>query len=292
MQKLIEEFLNHLIVERGLAHNTYLSYKGDLLQFSHFLEGLGVKEVSEVSRSLVMEYLLKLKEDGFSPRSIARKLVAIKTFYRFLVEERHLLKNPTLYFETPKLGVHLPNVLSQKEVEQLLSRPNPMTRKGSRDRAMLELLYATGCRISEIVNLKLNDLNLEVGFVRVRGKGGKERIVPLGRMAIKALREYISKWSNHLERGKTLFLNRFGKPITRQGAWKIIKQYAAECGIGRVVTPHVLRHSFATHLLENKADLRSVQEMLGHASIGTTQIYLHLTRKRLKEIHTTHHPRG
>jgi integrase/recombinase XerD len=153
-------------------------------------------------------------------------------------------------------------------------------------------LYATGCRISEIVSLKPNDLNLEVGFVRVRGKGGKERIVPLGRMAIKALEEYILRWSNYLEKGEALFLNRFGKPITRQGVWKIIKRYAAECGIGKKVAPHILRHSFATHLLANKADLRSVQEMLGHASIATTQIYLHLTRRRLKEIHAAHHPRG
>ena len=230
----------------------------------------------------------------FSARTVARNISAVKGFYRFLVSEGHMEKNPARLVETPRLPRKLPGSLSKGEVDSLLSQPDPGTLLGKRDRAMLEILYATGLRVSELVGLRVLDVNLEAGFLRTMGKGSKERVVPLGGKACDALKDYLAEGRNGLSKGKNpshLFLNSRGKALTRQGFWKIIKAYGVQAGISKKITPHSIRHSFASHLLEGGADLRSVQVLLGHADISTTQIYTHITRERLKELHEKYHPR-
>ncbi len=295
MKRLINEFINYLSVERGLALNTLESYGRDLRQYSQYLQQDDEASLDQATRATIADYLLFLQKQGKATATIARRLAALKAFYQFLVREKYLEKDPTAHLESPKLEKRLPRVLSIKEVELLLAQPNPSTPAGQRDRAMLELLYATGIRVSELVGLNLADVKPDLGYIRCMGKGSKERIVPLGSMAVKSIREYVGPGRNRLLRDRdeqALFVNHHGHRLTRQGFWKIVKKYADDAKIAKEITPHTLRHSFATHLLENGADLRSVQEMLGHADISTTQIYTHITKGRLKEIYARSHPRA
>jgi integrase/recombinase XerD len=294
MEELIDTFLNYLLVERGLANNTILSYRRDLAKFTSYLKKNGIDSFSKVDRGHISNFMFSQKEKGLSASSIARNLVAIKVFYRFLLRERILKEDPTSVLETPKLWKRLPEVMNLDEVETLITSPDLRKEQGIRDRAILEMMYATGMRVSELINLKLEDINLEIGFVRCVGKGRKERIIPLGRKAREALERYLNRVRPKLLKEKTssyIFLSRLGKKISRQGLWKIIMRYVRIAKIKRKIKPHTLRHSFATHLLERGADLRSVQEMLGHADISTTQIYTHIRKDRLKSIHSKFHPR-
>ena len=292
MYHLIDEFITYLRIERGLAENTISAYSRDLIRFLKYLESRDLNPV-KISRNVIREYLGSLIHD-LSKRSQARNISAVKTFFRFLVSEGRMEENPARLLETPHIEQKLPDILSLDEVEQLLSQPDITTPLGQRDRAMLELLYATGLRVSELTSLRLLDVNMEAGYVKALGKGSKERMVPFGEKALQALKSYFSHGRPALLKNgypPELFLNFRGKPLTRQGFWKIIKNHGKIAGIRKNIKPHGLRHSFASHLLEAGADLRSVQVMLGHADITTTQIYTHVTRKRLKELHGACHPR-
>jgi integrase/recombinase XerD len=290
---LLDQFMNQLKVERGLSANTLAAYSHDLLTFFDFLGRKGVAPL-EVTQDDLIAYVGE-KRPHLSARSLARCLVSIRMFYRFCVSEEKIETNPARLLGIPKLHQHLPDILSRDEVEALLSQPDVQTVLGKRDKAMLELLYATGLRVTELIELRVNNINLDAGFVRTMGKGSKERIVPMGSQAMDALRQYLGGGrASLLKRGGSscLFLSSRGRSMTRQGFWKIIKGYALKAGIVRRVTPHTLRHSFATHLLEGGADLRSVQVMLGHSDISTTQIYTHVAREKLRSIHEKYHPRA
>ena len=294
MRELIDAFLNYLSVERALSQNTIISYREDLKAYASFLEKNKVGLLSKTTRSDITNFMLSQRDRGISANSVARRLAAIRMFYRFLVRERIIKSDPTILVDSPKLWKKIPDTLSLNEVDALLSTPKLRGTQGIRDRAILETLYATGMRVSEAAHLKVTDLNMEVGFVRCFGKGKKERIVPLGGKAIVSIKRYLEVSRPKLLNSKEsefLFLSRLGKNISRQSLWKIIKRYAKEAKIKKSIKPHILRHSFATHLLERGADLRSVQEMLGHANISTTQIYTHINKDRLKSIHKMFHPR-
>lgn len=294
MKTLLEEFLNYLSVEKGLSKNTILAYKTDITFFIDYFEAIGKKGIENISRQDITDYLLSLKDKGLSSNSISRALVAVKMFYRFLVQERFIKEDTAGVLESPRLIRPLPNVLGMAEVDKLLSAPDIRGWIGIRDRAALELMYATGMRVSELVELTLDGLNLDVGFIRCRGKGDKERIVPIGRKAKEAVSRYLERTRPRLSKNKDdkhLFLSRLGKKISRQSFWKMIKSCARKARVKSGITPHTLRHSFATHLLERGADLRVVQEMLGHSDISTTQIYTHINKERLKSIHRQYHPR-
>jgi len=290
--QLLDQFVNQLKVERGLAANTILAYNHDLIDFFDFSKRRGVSPI-QISQKDLVSFIAE-KNAQLSPRSLARCLVSIRMFYRFLVSEGKIESNPARLMGIPKMHQYLPDILSRDEVEALLLRPDTHTILGKRDKAMLEVLYATGLRVTELIGLKMTNINLEAGYIRTIGKGSKERIVPMGTKAIDSLKEYLKNARPSLfKKGESpyIFLNSRGKPITRQGIWKIIKTHALKAGITKTVTPHTVRHSFATHLLEGGADLRSVQIMLGHSDISTTQIYTHVARERLKEIHEKYHPR-
>lgn len=295
MESYVNEFINYLAVERGLAKNTLESYGRDLRQYYSYLNNDRIDAVNQVSRATILAYLEQLQSKGRAVSTISRNLAAIKSYYQFLVRERYLDKDPAANLESPKLEKKLPKILTISEVEELLKQPNSFLPTGMRDKAMLELLYATGIRVSELISLNVSDVNLEMGYIKCFGKGSKERIVPLGSIAAKCVQEYITRGRGKLVRTydePALFVNHHGNRLTRQGFWKIIKKYAQEAAITKEITPHTLRHSFATHLLENGADLRSVQEMLGHADISTTQIYTQVTKNRLKEVYEKAHPRA
>lgn len=295
MKTLLSEFLNYLTVERGLSKNTISSYGTDLSHFIAYLESKGIKDIEKIKRQEITNYLLSMKDRGVSGNSISRALVAIKMFYRFLVQERFIKDDVAGVLESPKLIRPLPNVLAASEVDKLLTAPDLRDWMGIRDKAALELMYATGMRVSEMVELATDGLNLDVGFIKCKGKGDKERIVPIGRSAKEAIMRYLEKVRPKLlKKGqdKHLFLSRLGKKISRQSFWKMFKKNARLARIKKVITPHTLRHSFATHLLERGADLRVVQEMLGHSDISTTQIYTHINKERLKSIHRQFHPRA
>jgi integrase/recombinase XerD len=295
MNQYVDHYLSYLAVERGLAQNTLDAYGRDLARYLEFLEASQVMSLVDISPAVVLRFLSHLKAVGLSPRSRARTLAALKTFHKFMVREKFSTDNPTDQVSAPKSLSALPHTLSPLDVESLLASPKGESTLAWRDRAMLEIIYATGLRVSELVALKLGDLQMDVGYLTAFGKRSKQRIVPLGEAAISALRDYLQHGRPGLdkERGSQyLFLNRSGAGLTRQGFWKIIKRRALEAGIKQSITPHTMRHSFATHLLENGADLRSVQAMLGHADISTTQIYTHVTRERLRKMHAQHHPRG
>ncbi|KYZ77500.1 recombinase XerD [Anaerosporomusa subterranea] len=295
MESFVSEFINYLAVERGLAQNTLESYGRDLRQFQAYLQESKIDFMKDLNRSTILTYLNNLQTNGKAVSTISRNLAAIKSFYQYLVRERYLEKDPAAHLESPKLEKKLPKVLSVHEVEELLKQPNALLPAGLRDKAMLELLYATGIRVSELISLNISDVNLDMGYIKCYGKGSKERIVPLGSIAAKCVQDYLGKGRTKLVRTyeeAALFINHHGNRLTRQGFWKIIKKYAQEACIVKEITPHTLRHSFATHLLENGADLRSVQEMLGHADISTTQIYTHVTRNHLKEVYDKTHPRA
>jgi integrase/recombinase XerD len=287
-----ERFLTYLRVERGLAANTLSAYRNDLKKLSKFASARG-KNLLSLQPADLATFVKQLHGAGLGPKSVARALVAVRGFYKFLIQDGHLRLDPTADLEAPRAWQSLPRFLASYEVERLLSRPDVSTETGLRDKAMLEILYATGLRVSELVGLTPANLNLDLGFVRVRGKGGKERVVPLGRPAVEWTRKYVAVRSR-VERTKSeraLFLTEKLHPLTRQDFWRIIVSYGESAGIGHI-TPHLLRHSFATHLLENGADLRSVQMMLGHSDISTTQIYTHITNERLREIYKKFHPRA
>ncbi len=294
MQDPIEEFLNFLLVERGLAQNTIAAYRMDLNKFTAFLKSARIGPLENVKKEHLIRYLMRLKDEKLSANSISRNLAAIKTFYKFLINERRVKENVASVLESPKLWKRLPDVLSISEVDKLLGAPNKRGWMGIRDRASLELLYATGMRVSEITSLKTSGLNMDIGFVRCMGKGSKERIIPLGKRAKEAIEKYMAKSRLRLTKRQNdnhLFLTRLGKRMSRQSFWKMVKHYARQAGIKKKISPHMLRHSFATHLLQRGADLRIVQEMLGHSDISTTQIYTHINKERLKSIHNQFHPR-
>lgn len=295
MKELIEEYANYLSVEKGLAENTIYAYREDLGKYINYLKSKHIASVEATTRDNIIDFIGKLKNQGLSGNSISRLLAAIKGFYRFLILERYIKYDITSVLDTPKLWKKLPEVLSLDEVERLLKRPNLKNWLGIRDKAALELIYATGMRVSEIINLTNENLNLEVGFIKCKGKGQKERIIPLGKYAAEAIKRYLNKVRPVLlKKNKPsdyLFITRLGKKMSRQTFWKMIKRYLKETRIKKDVSPHTLRHSFATHLLERGADLRTLQEMLGHANIATTQIYTHINKERLKSIHRKYHPR-
>jgi integrase/recombinase XerD len=289
---LLDQFINQLKVEKGLARNTIEAYSHDLIGFFEFLARRRVAPTGVHQEDLVS--FITEKRSQLASRSMARCLVSIRMFYRFLVSEGKIASNPARLLGIPKLYQHLPHVLNRDEVEALLSQPDMNTPLGTRDKAIFEILYATGLRVSELIGLTMTNFNLEAGYIRTMGKGSKERIIPMGSKAIDSLKEYLVSSRHSLLREvpcSYLFLNCWGRPMTRQGLWKVLKNYALRAGITKNVTPHTLRHSFATHLLEGGADLRSVQVMLGHSDISTTQIYTHVARERLKEVHEKYHPR-
>jgi len=292
---LIDQYLNYLLIEKGLSGKTLEAYSRDMIRFQEFLNQNGVNRITEADTSLILKHMISLRKAGLGARSRARHLVTIRGFYRFLVQEQQLKHDPAGLLDLPKASLKLPDVLSVEEVSRLLESPDTAKPLGSRDSAMLELLYAAGLRVSELVNLKLQDINLEAGFVRVLGKGSKERVVPIGMQAKKMVESYIEKSRKIILKNQPssyLFVARAARPITRQGFWKLLRRYAAQAHLNKKVSPHSLRHSFASHLLEGGADLRAVQVMLGHVDISTTQIYTHVARQQLKLLHERYHPRG
>ena len=294
MKELIDSFLDYLLVERGLAKNTIIAYREDLNIYLDFIFSRKIDALSKISKNDITEFMFFEKNKGISPVSISRRLAAIRMFHRFLARERILKTDPTTLIDSPKLWKKVPDTLSLNEVELLIAQPDPRDFQGARDRAILESLYATGMRVSEATNLKASNINLDIGFLRCIGKGNKERVIPLGKKAIASVNRYLEFSRPHFLKKKTsefLFINRSGNKLSRQSIWKLIKQYASQAKIKKPIKVHTLRHSFATHLLERGADLRSVQEMLGHSSISTTQIYTHIDKDRLKKIHKMFHPR-
>jgi integrase/recombinase XerD len=295
MNEWIERFVEYLTVERGLSLNTLESYRRDLLAFASYLSEHFQLTVLDATQAHVVAYLGYLRNSGRATSTISRNLASLRSFFHFMVREEAMAADPTANLETPKVEKRLPKVLTVDEVERLLQAPDPRTPTGARDKAMLELLYATGIRVSELVSLQLRDLNLAAGFLRCVGKGSKERIIPVGQVAQAALLHYLESGRAKLVRNtgsQALFVNHMGVQMSRQGFWKILKKYSRAAQIVKHITPHTLRHSFATHLLERGADLRSVQEMLGHADISTTQIYTHVTRARMREVYANAHPRA
>ncbi len=295
MHLLLDRFLNYLVVEKGLSANTIEAYSHGLNRFLNRLREKGIEEAGRISKLDIREFLVFLKKKGLSSRTVARNLVSIRTFLRFLTEEGLLRVNPAEEIDSPKLAKTLPEILSLEEVEDLLEQPDSHTTRGIRDRSMLEMIYATGMRVSELVRLQINHVRLEAGYVLLFGKGSKERIVPIGIEAVTWIERYMKGSRESLLKKREspyLYVNRSGRPMSRQQFWKIIKAYGRKAGIRKRISPHLLRHSFASHLLEKGADLRSVQLMLGHSDISTTQIYTHVTGERLKKIHQRYHPRG
>jgi integrase/recombinase XerD len=295
LNRLIDRFITYLLVEKGLSKATLESYSRDLLRYAAFLVRCGRPTVSEADTPLILKHLIELRAQGLGTRSRARHLVSLRGFYRFLAQENVLSADPSKLIDLPKVQLTLPDVLSVEEVRRLLNAPQSRNPQGIRDAAMLEVLYAAGLRVSELVGLKLQDVHLDAGFVRVMGKGSKERVVPIGQYAREKLLFYLGNGRNLMLKNRTspfLFIARAGRPITRQGFWKLLRRYAEAAGLAKNITPHSLRHSFATHLLEGGADLRAVQVMLGHADIATTQIYTHVANDRLREVHRRFHPRG
>ncbi|MCU0604094.1 MAG: site-specific tyrosine recombinase XerD [Desulfobacterales bacterium] len=292
---LIDQFLNYLLVEKGLSRATLESYSADLLRYADFMQQTGQDTVSAEDTALILKHLINLRNEGLGARSRARHLVSLRGFYRFLAHEKILRLDPSKLVDLPKTTLKLPDVLNQAEVQRLLNAPDGLKPSGLRDAAMLEVLYAAGLRVSELIHLKVQDVQLEAGFVRVMGKGSKERIVPIGQYAREKVLFYLEHARGRMVKERSspyLFVARAGRPLTRQGFWKLLRRYARAAGLFKKVTPHSLRHSFASHLLEGGADLRAVQVMLGHADISTTQIYTHVAKDRLKELHRRFHPRG
>jgi integrase/recombinase XerD len=290
----VDDFLSMVTVEKGLAKNTVEAYSRDLVELVNFLVAHNISAWLDVDSNRLRSYLASLRRKGLAPRSVARHAVTLRRLFRFLQSEGLVKENPMPNLLLTRAPLKLPQTLSGDDIRKLLGQPDPMEPLGARDQAMLELLYATGLRVSELVQLQNQRVSFQGGYVTVRGKGSKMRAVPFGRWAREKLSTYMSQVRPRLLRGKSssfVFINRSGKPLTRQGFWKLIRRYALMAGIEKRVTPHTLRHSFATHLLEGGADLRSVQSMLGHADISTTQIYTHVDGARLKAIHRRFHPR-
>jgi integrase/recombinase XerD len=293
--QLADQFVKYLIIEKGLAPKTVEAYAGDLAGFLDFLKDQKINDIALADTAAILKYVIALRKAGRGARTRARHLVTLRGFFRYLHRIGILGTNPAKLIDLPKSGLKLPDVLDVEQVGRLLETPDTKTPLGLRDAAMLELIYAAGLRVSELINLKVASVNLEAGFVRVLGKGSKERIVPIGRRAIQGIQAYITNGRPLQLKQATshyLFVARAGRPMTRQSFWKLLRRYALMAGIKQRVTPHCLRHSFASHLLEGGADLRAVQTMLGHVDIATTQIYTHVAQKRLIELHRKFHPRG
>lgn len=293
MKELVKVFDTHLTDERNLSSNTVESYRRDLNIFGNYLVEQEIKRYQDVSHIDLMSYTIQLKKSGMANSTISRKIATLRTFYGFLHNNGYIEKNPTVSLEAPKAERKMPTVLTLAQVEQLIEMPDVRTAIGKRDKAMIELLYATGIRVSEMVSLELSDVNINMGYIRCRSSQ-KSRIIPMGKMASKALEQYIQNGRNKLinDPEDALFLNYYGKRISRQGFWKIIKQYTGSLDVDHEITPHTLRHSFALHLIQNGADLKSVQEMLGHSDVSTTQIYLEMSNAKIKEIYSKAHPRA
>ncbi|XBC45890.1 site-specific tyrosine recombinase XerD [Dolosigranulum savutiense] len=296
-QEALAEYIIYLKIERGLSANTVISYKRDIEKYLTFLTEKKITQLDEISRFEILDFLQTLRQAGAADNSIIRMVSSLRKFHQYTKRESIMSDNPMQLIDTPKKASTLPKAISPQSIEKLLKAPDTTTPLGVRDRTILELMYATGLRISELVNLKLSDLHLTMGFIQTMGKGEKERIVPLGEMASQWLDNYLNGARIYLsdksgEESDYVFLNSRGHGLSRQGVWKKVKQLALEAGIDQNVTPHTLRHSFATHLLENGADLRMVQELLGHADISTTQIYTHITKNRLKQVYSDYHPRA
>jgi integrase/recombinase XerD len=293
--KPIDAFFDYMTVECGLSPNTILAYRRDLLKFGSFLGDESLSGIDRVTADTILDYMASEKDGGMAVTSISRNLVAIKMFVRYLVMEGKLAHDVTAALDSPRVWKTLPGCLDRVHVEQLLAAPDEREPLGLRDRAILATMYATGTRAGEVVNLKLPDVNFEYQFLRCFGKGSKERVVPMAERDLKLLRQYIDDERPRLAHGKTtayVFLTKSGNRLSRETVWRIVKKHAARIGISEHVSPHTLRHSFATHLLAGGADLRSVQEMLGHVNIATTQIYTHMDKDRLKAIHKRFHPRA
>ncbi|NGZ74204.1 site-specific tyrosine recombinase XerD [Saccharibacillus alkalitolerans] len=294
MNTHLDAFITYMSEEKGRSASTLESYRRDLAQFIEFAEGRGLAAVDEVRKSHIAAYLNEMKRLGKAPSTVIRASVSIRSFFHYLIRQSLVVQDPSMDLETPKPEKRLPVVLTVEEVERLLGAPDPSGAQGARDKAMLEVLYATGIRVSELIALNLGDIDLQLKFLRC-GAAGKERIVPIGRMTAESVAAYLGPMRDQLVKHggeEALFLNQLGTRLTRQGFWKIIKKHAKEAGIETDITPHTLRHSFAAHLLENGADLRSVQEMLGHSDISTTQIYTHVMKRNMKEVYELHHPRA
>ncbi|MFI3730355.1 site-specific tyrosine recombinase XerD [Vagococcus fluvialis] len=298
MKNHLEEYLHYLKIERGLSENTIQSYKRDLSQYFSFLDEKEISSWEQVDRYLVLDFLEFLRNEGKSSATIIRMVSSLRKFHQFLRQERMTDNDPMQHIDTPKKTQRLPKTLSIKEVEKIIESPDTNDALGIRDRAILEVMYATGLRVTELITLKLDDLHLSLGLLQTVGKGDKERIIPLGDVAIKWVNLYLEKSrpellaKNKKDKTNILFLNYKGEGFARQGIWKNLKVYVTQAGIEKEVTPHTLRHSFATHLLENGADLRVVQELLGHADISTTQIYTHISKKRMADVYKTYFPRA
>jgi integrase/recombinase XerD len=292
---LVELYLDHLSLEKGLSKNSIDAYLRDVIEFLGWLSSRGAHDPGKVDRDTVIEYIFHRKEEGLSARSIRRKISALRGYFSFLVTESVVDANPTDLIDTPSIWKKLPGTLGIEETRQLMEAADGTGNGSLRDRAMLEMLYSTGMRVSELTHLTVSDLFLESSTIRVTGKGSKERLVPIGRTAMDHLEHYLRRARPVLDRGKggeRVFLNMRGTPLSRMGVWKILKKYLRRCGLDDSASPHTLRHSCASHLLSGGADLRAVQEILGHSDISTTQIYLHTSHDALKEIHRKYHPRG
>lgn len=297
MEEHLNDFKHFMLVEKSLSQNTLLSYERDLKSYIHYLKNVeGVETFNDVQRSHIVHFLRFLKDQGKSAKTLARHVASVRSFHQFLLREKAAAQDPSVHIETPKSERAIPKILSLQEVEKLLDSPKSSSHFGLRDKAMLEVLYATGIRVSELINIDIDHVHLTMGFVRVIGNGNRERIIPIGKTAAEAIKNYLEQGRPHFivqsHKDDALFLNHQGKRLTRQGFWKILKKLSLEAGITAELTPHTLRHSFATHLLENGADLKAVQEMLGHADISTTQIYTQVTKTRLKDVYSKFHPRA
>ncbi len=289
----IQEFISYLHNTKGTSHNTEVSYERDLRKLEQFLEGRGIFQIGQVTPTILNAYLMELEQNHFAPSSISRSVASIRAFFHYYCQKNGLRENPADVLKAPKIEKKMPGILTVDEVDLLLSQPKLNTAKGLRDRAMLEMLYATGIRVSELISLKISDLNLRLGYLTCTG-GEKERAIPFGSTAKRAVEEYLTHAREKLLAGKEsdlLFLNCSGKSMSRQGFWKVLKSYAASAGIQQDITPHTLRHSFAAHLVQNGADLKSVQEMMGHSDISTTQIYMNMNMNKLRDVYIKAHPR-
>lgn len=297
MENQIRDFIHFLTIEKGLAKNTLVSYERDLRSYWSYLKDVEtINDWNDSRRVNILHFLVHLKDQGKSSKTVARHIASIRSFHQFLLREKVTNQDPSIHIETPKPERSLPKVLSMEEVEALLEAPKILDEFGLRDKAMLELMYATGMRVSELISMDVGDVHGSMGFVRCVGKGKKERIIPIGQTALSAIEHYMEGARGRLaspkHRTDSLFLNHHGNRLTRQGFWKILKKLVKSAQIEKEITPHTLRHSFATHLLMNGADLRAVQEMLGHADISTTQIYTHITNVRIKDVYSKFHPRA
>ncbi len=294
MHELVDTYMDYLTIEKGLSANSITAYGTDLASYINYLSDNGIEALGNADTTAILGWLVYLTRQGLSAKSRARHLISIRGFYKYLTAEKLISVNPLTDIDIPKTGRHLPGVISVNEVEALLDACDVTTPKGQRNLAMMEIMYGAGLRVSELIFLKVVDVNLDAGLVRVMGKGAKERIVPIGSKAKDAARLWLEQGRPKALKQLSsdfLFIARAGKPMTRQAFWKIIKKYALVAGIARPVSPHTLRHSFATHLIEGGADLRSVQTMLGHSDISTTQIYTHISRDYLIKMHHAFHPR-